>query len=77
MRIQVLGPGCHNCKSSEAAVREAVASLGITAEIVKVTDYLEIAKMGVMKTPALAIDGKVVISGRVPTAAEVAELLKK
>ncbi len=77
MRIQVLGPGCHNCKSSEAAVREAVASLGITAEIVKVTDYVEIAKMGVMKTPALAIDGKVVISGRVPTAAEVAELLKK
>jgi small redox-active disulfide protein 2 len=77
MTIQVLGPGCHNCKSTEAAAREAVASLGITAEIVKVTDYAEIARMGVMKTPGLAIDGKVVISGRVPTAAEVAELLKK
>ncbi len=77
MRIQVLGPGCHNCKSTEAAAREAVASLGIVAEIVKVTDYVEIAKMGVMKTPGLAVDGKVVISGRVPTAAEIVGLLKK
>lgn len=77
MNIQVLGPGCHNCKSTEAAAREAVAALGINAEFVKVTDYAEIAKMGVMKTPGLAIDGKVVISGRVPTAAEAAELLKK
>jgi hypothetical protein len=51
--------------------------LGITAEIVKVTDYAEMARMGVMKTPGLAIDGEVVISGRVPTATEVAELLKK
>lgn len=77
MKIQVLGPGCHNCKSTEAAAREAAASLGINAEIVKVTDYAEIAKMGVMRTPGLAIDGKVVVSGRVPTAAEVAGLLKK
>lgn len=77
MKIQVLGPGCHNCKSTEAAVREAAASLGINAEIVKVTDYAEIAKMGVMRTPGLAIDGKVVVSGRVPTAAEVAGLLKE
>jgi len=77
MKIQVLGPGCHNCKSTESAAREAVATAGITAEIVKVTDYAEIAKMGVMKTPGLAIDGRVVVSGRVPTAAEIVELLKK
>jgi small redox-active disulfide protein 2 len=77
MKIQVLGPGCHNCKATETAAREAVATLGITAEIVKVTDYAEMARMGVMKTPGLAIDGEVVISGRVPTATEVAELLKK
>lgn len=77
MKIQVLGPGCHNCKSTEAAARDAAASLGINVEIIKVTDYAEIARMGVMKTPGLAVDGKVVISGRVPTAAEVAELLKK
>lgn len=77
MRIQVLGPGCHNCKTTEAAAREAIAALGINAEIVKVTDYAEIAKMGVIKTPGLAIDGKVVVSGRVPTAAEVSELLKR
>jgi small redox-active disulfide protein 2 len=65
--IEVLGPGCAKCKYVEATVREVVERLGIEAEIRKVVDYRDIASRGVMSTPALAIDGKVVLVGRVPT----------
>ncbi len=75
MKIKVLGPGCANCVNLEKATRDAVAGLGIDAEIEKVTDYGEIAGYGVMRTPSLVVDGQVVLSGRVPTAAQVRELL--
>ena len=76
MIIKVLGPGCANCKKLERVTREAVADLGIEAEIEKVTDYGAIAGYGIMSTPGLVVDEKVVLSGRVPTAAKVRELLE-
>lgn len=75
MKIKVLGPGCANCVSLEKATRQAVAELGIDAEIEKVTDYAAIVGYGVMRTPGLVVDEKVVLSGRVPTAAGVREIL--
>ncbi len=65
--IEVLGPGCFNCQKLEANVREAVAQAAIEAEIRHVTDYVEIARRGVLSTPGLVIDGKVVSAGKIPT----------
>ena len=76
MKIKVLGPGCANCVNLEKATREAVAALGIDAEIEKVTDYAAIVGYGVMRTPALVVDEQVVLSGRVPTATTVREILE-
>lgn len=76
MNIAILGPGCHNCVTLERIARDAVASLGSDATIDKVTDYGEIAAYGIMRTPGLVIDGEVVVAGRVPSAAEVRELVR-
>lgn len=73
--IEVLGPGCSNCKRVEAAAREAVATTGVAAEVVHVTDYAEIAAKGVINTPGLIIDGQVVSVGRVPSASDIAAWL--
>ena len=75
MKITILGPGCANCVNLERVTREAVASLGLEADIEKVTDFPTIVRYGVMTTPGLVVDDKVVLSGRVPTAAHVKELL--
>lgn len=75
MKIQVLGSGCPKCKLLEQHAREAVAQLGIEAEIEKVTDTEAIMEMGVMMTPALAIDGEVKSVGKVLTAEQVAAYL--
>jgi small redox-active disulfide protein 2 len=70
--IEVLGPGCANCQRLEANAREAVAMAGVEAEVRHVTDYREIAAQGVMSTPGLVIDGKVVSVGRIPSAGDIA-----
>ena len=75
--IEVLGPGCNNCKRVEAASHEAVAMAGVEAEIVHVTDYVDIAAKGVMNTPGLIIDGKIVSTGRVPSAGDIAAWLSE
>ena len=75
MIIKVLGPGCTNCVNLERVTRQAVADLGIEATIEKVTDYPTIVGYGVMSTPALVVDERLVLSGRVPTAAAVRDLL--
>jgi len=77
MKIQVLGSGCVKCKLLEEHVREAVAESGIQADVEKVTDVAVIAGMGVMSTPALAIDGVVKSMGRVLTKDQVVSLLKR
>lgn len=76
MKIKVLGPGCANCVNLERVTREAVATMGLDAQIEKVTDFATIVGYGVMSTPALVVDEKVVLSGRVPTATAVRELLE-
>lgn len=76
MKIKVLGPGCANCVTLERVTREAVADLGLDAQIEKVVDPAEIAGYGIMRTPGLVVDEEVVLSGRVPTAAQVRDLLE-
>lgn len=66
LTIKVLGPGCANCKALEAVARKAAAALGIEAEFIKVQDFAEIMKYPILSTPALVVNEKVVVSGRVP-----------
>ena len=76
VKIEVLGSGCANCQRLEMLAREAVAKLGIEAEVEHVTDIKEIMARGVMTTPGLAVNGKVVSKGRVPPPEEVEGLIK-
>ncbi|QIM16129.1 thioredoxin family protein [Leucobacter insecticola] len=75
MNIKILGPGCANCKNLERATRDALADMGSDATIEKVTEYPAIAAYGVMSTPALVVNEKVLVSGRVPKKAEIVEIL--
>ncbi len=75
LNIKVLGSGCMNCQKLEQNAREAVTMLGEEATVEKVTDYADIMSYGVMHTPALVVNGKVVVSGRVPGAAEIVPML--
>ena len=77
MEIKILGTGCPKCKSLELLTREVVSNNSIDANITKVEDIMEIMKYNIMTTPALVIDGKVVIKGRVPSAEEIKELLTR
>lgn len=75
MKIEVLGAGCAKCRTLYEAVQAAVKEKGIAAEIVKVEDIPTIMKYGVMSTPALVIDGRVIFSGKTASAAEIQRLL--
>jgi small redox-active disulfide protein 2 len=75
MVIKVLGSGCTSCKKLEENTRKAVEELGIEATIEKVEDFKKIMAYGVMKTPALVVDEKVKIMGRVATAEEIKKYL--
>jgi small redox-active disulfide protein 2 len=75
MIVKILGSGCKNCQNLERVTREALAELGMEATVEKVTDYPSIAGYGVMSTPGLVVDEKLLVSGRVPTREEVRELL--
>jgi len=67
LKIKVLGPGCTNCVTLEKLCKEAVAENGLEAEIEKITDYKDIMSYGIMSTPGLVLNGKVVHSGKLPT----------
>ncbi|MCB2185997.1 MAG: TM0996/MTH895 family glutaredoxin-like protein [Deltaproteobacteria bacterium] len=71
MEIKVLGPGCAKCHETEKVVREALAESGVAADVIKVSDMMEIATTGVMSTPAVVIDGQVKLAGKVPAKKEV------
>ena len=71
MIVQVLGPGCSNCKRLAALAEQAVKETGVAATIEKITDLNVIIGFGVMRTPALAVDGVVKFSGRVPKLEEI------
>lgn len=76
MNIKVIGAGCEKCDKVYANVNEAVQELGLDAEIEKVEDLLEIVKLGVMSSPSLMVDGKVVAAGRVLSKKDILKLLK-
>ncbi|MCX6154957.1 MAG: thioredoxin family protein [Candidatus Kapabacteria bacterium] len=77
MDILILGPGCMNCVTLEKRARTAVRELNINAEIFKISDYAKIAEYGVMKTPAMVIDEKVIFYGKVPSVDELKEYITK
>jgi small redox-active disulfide protein 2 len=77
MKIQILGTGCPKCKMTAANAEKAVKMSGADAEIVKVDKIQDIINFGVMMTPALAIDGDVKVSGKVPASDQIVEWIKK
>jgi len=77
MKIQVAGPGCARCQTTERNVINACAELDLAAEVSHVYDPREYAALGVRITPAVIVDGKIVVSGRVPTVEELKTLLKQ
>ena len=77
MKILVAGPGCPRCQTTERNVINACAELDLAAEVSHVYDPREYAALGVRLTPAVIVDGKIVVSGRVPTVEELKSLLKQ
>ena len=77
MEIKVLGVGCPKCKALEKNVINCLAELDIAAAVTKVEDINEMMDYGILRTPALVINGKVAVSGRVPSGNELKELLTK
>jgi small redox-active disulfide protein 2 len=76
MEIRILGTGCPKCHKLEEETRRAVAELGLEANLEKVTQVADIMKYGVMITPALVVDGKVKVAGKVPSVAEIKKMLE-
>lgn len=76
MEIKILGSGCSNCNDLLKRTEKAVEELGIEATFEKVTAMVQIMSFGVMKTPALVVNGKVKASGRVPSIEDIKDLLK-
>jgi len=77
MEIKILGTGCPKCKNLEKVTRDVVEANGFDAEITKVEDIMEIMSYSVMSTPALVVNGKVEVKGRVPSADEIKQILSK
>lgn len=77
MKIQILGTGCPKCKKMAQVAESAAEELGLEYELIKVTEVADIMEFGVMSTPALAVNGKVLIAGKVPSADKMKDLLAK
>lgn len=75
MEIIILGTGCPKCKTLEKLTRDTVQEMGITASVSKEEDIVNIMNYGIMHTPGMVINGKVVFSGRIPTTKELKEIL--
>ncbi len=77
MEIKVLGPGCANCHKMEEMAKQALQELGLTAEVVKITDMGDIARHGILSTPGLIVNGKVKHTGKpLPSLDKMKELIK-
>ncbi len=76
VKVQVMGPGCAKCNETAKIVQEAITETGLQAEFEKVSDFAEIARMGVFTTPAVAVNGAIKIVGKVPKKADVIAWLK-
>lgn len=71
MEIKVCGPGCASCEKTQKVVEAAIAAAGVEATLIKVTDFQEIAKLGIFSTPAVVIDGDVKCVGNIPKQSQV------
>jgi small redox-active disulfide protein 2 len=76
MKIEILGTGCAKCEKLTQNAKKAVEEAGISCEVEKITDMTKIMSMGVMMTPALAIDGEVKVVGKIPSPDEIKKLIK-
>jgi small redox-active disulfide protein 2 len=77
MQLLVIGPGCSKCKTLAQFTEQAVKELGLTAEINKITDLKQIMALGVMMTPALAVNGTIKVVGKVPSIPEIKAILQQ
>jgi len=77
MEIKILGTGCTNCHNLEKSARQAVAELNLDATVEKVEDISRIMGYGIMRTPGLVVNEKVMVYGRVPSISEIKEILQK
>jgi len=77
MKIEILGTGCPKCKKINQLTEEAINELGVSAEIIKVTDINKIIDYGVMVTPALVIDGEVKVAGKIPSKQEITKWIEE
>ena len=75
MRLQIAGPGCARCQNTEKVIHQAVGELQLKATVEHVSDYAEIARLGVRITPAVLLDGQIILSGRVPSLSEAKTLI--
>ena len=75
-KIEILGPGCARCKQTHRVIQHVVEQEGLQVEVVKEESLVRMSALNVMATPAVAVDGKVVLSGRIPSAEEVRTLLR-
>ncbi len=75
MKLQIYGSGCAKCQQLTANAEAAATQLGLSYELEKITDLNAIIHAGVMRTPALAVDGDIVVEGKVPDSKELAQLL--
>ena len=75
MKLQIVGTGCARCNALATATEKAAQSLGVAYQIEKVTDLEHMIGLGVMATPALAVDGKLKVSGKVPSVEEIKKML--
>jgi len=76
MKIEIFGSGCPRCKQTEKIMKMAVEEMGSDAMVEKVTDMMAIMEKGIVSTPAVAIDGKIVLSGKIPSLDEAKRLIK-
>ena len=77
VKIEVLGTKCAKCKRVEKNARDAVKELGLNIDVIKIDDFEEIIRRGIMMTPGLVIDGEIVALGRVPSVDEIKSMLSK
>lgn len=76
LEIKVYGPGCAKCKETEKRVRHVVEQSGVEANVTHAVDFAEMARAGILTTPAVAVNGEIKISGRVPTEEEIKEWVR-
>jgi small redox-active disulfide protein 2 len=77
MEIKVLGSGCARCQTLEKLTRQAAEELSLDANIEKIEDFQKIMEYGILRTPGLVIDGKVVLSGQIPKLAELKDMISQ